>query len=135
MQVGNQVYLFKNINLLWKIPYSKMKEGSTDLMLKDPSKGIVHKKQVGSIVRILAEAETLIPMEIDFYCRNNIIMRKSFEQGSSRGGVRIIVEFPESTSGRYRMVHEFMWKNGTPESMLGYARIAPNSVSFIRDEI
>ena len=63
------------------------------------------------------------------------MMRKNFEQGSSRGGARIIVEFPDSTSGRYRMLYEFMWENGTPESMLGYARIAPNSVPFIMDEI
>jgi len=135
MQVGNRVYLYKNINLLWKIPYSKMKEGSRAPMLKDPSKGIVHRKQIGFIIRILEDNESLTTMDIDFYCNNNDIMRKSFESGSSRKGLRIVVKFPESKVGKYRLVHEFMWVRGTPQSVLGYARIVPNSVAFITDDI
>jgi len=129
MQEGDRIHLFRNTNLEG---YDDKKRQFT---LKDQSLGIVHQKLEGVVRRILKHGERLSISDIEFYCRNNSIMRKSFKAINTRNGVRAVVEIPDRVVGRYRMVHSLMWEKATPHSFMGYIRVVPNSVKFILDDI
>jgi len=131
MQVGNKIYLFRNVNLKFKIPIRNGKLGSS---LKDPSKGIVHSRLEGEIVRILQDGEVLSHQEIMDYCNGNRLMEKSFDFNNRTAGERIVAKFPQSRVGRFRMLSEHKF-NANDKTMTGYARCVPNSIHFIREDL
>jgi len=136
MQVGDRIYLYRNINLKFKIPVGKWANNKTaGSCFKDPSKGIVHQKTEGIVRRVVPDGEELNEKEIDDYTRGNKIMEQSFNFANSSGGVRVVVEFkyPHRKDKRlFRMLTEHKFEAG-PKTMNGYARRIPNSIHFITE--
>jgi len=134
MYVGCQVDHYRNINLKWSIPKTYWARNmKPEHALKDPEKGIVLKKFKGQLVRILEDGEELTYDEIEQYSNNNHIMVKSFELGSKKKGLRVVVEFPENRIGRYKIFHQNMWEKRSKDNIMGYVEIIPNSIRFIKE--
>jgi len=134
MQVGDIVHFFKNINLLTQInTYTTVSNNyptSSYNWFKDPSRGIVFKKFVGKIERIIPNGEVLSHQEMRKYCKENKLKINSFDRVNITKGDRFLVKFPE---GYFLYFSEVSLK-ASENSMLGYVRIVPKSIDFILSE-